>query len=325
MASERKGNLKYSTNRSHTRRALFIAILFMAPLALHRKILPSITGSSSIYQSNLAFKTHSDILPVRSDWQSNSPPAFCEKLKAFPQPRNIKCQRTKGSTPCNYSSPQFFSQDGEDYFLFTRHFARKSKPGIYLDVAANDAIDISNTYFLDRCLGWRGICAEANPKYFEGLHRERSCHLIPTCISDIDGVKVQFGFRGASGGILDTYKGNKQQLEEGPVNTLKCTTIRSVLNRFNVRHIDYLSLDVEGHELMVLRSIDWEVTTIDVISVELSSKNRNGILEFLDNLGFTPFASGVKSSIVQDPFFMNDPVFIHKRVKFGEPDVILTE
>ena len=35
--------------------------------------------------------------------------------------------------------------------------------GTYVDLAANDAIFRSSTYFLDACLGWKGVCVEANP------------------------------------------------------------------------------------------------------------------------------------------------------------------
>lgn len=142
-------------------------------------------------------------LPIRNGWKA---PDFCSILRKHPQPNDPKCRSTKPGTVCNNSLPQFFSQDGEDYYLFTRHFSRLERPGIYVDVAANDPILISNTYFLDKCLGWQGICAEANPKYFKPLQSKRSCKLFPTCVSDVDGNEVQFGMRGASGGILETYK-----------------------------------------------------------------------------------------------------------------------
>ena len=66
----------------------------------------------------------------------------------------------------------------------------------YLDLAANDAKIGSNSYFFDRCLGWRGICIEANPKYHPGIQATRNCDLIKNCVSDREGAKVNFKFAG---------------------------------------------------------------------------------------------------------------------------------
>ena len=56
--------------------------------------------------------------------------------------------------------------------------------GVYLDIAANHYKRISNTYFFDVCLGWRGLCLEPNPIYHDGLRAHRTCELLPTCASD---------------------------------------------------------------------------------------------------------------------------------------------
>ncbi|PXF44114.1 hypothetical protein BWQ96_06195 [Gracilariopsis chorda] len=255
-------------------------------------------------------------LPIRHGWKA---PDFCSTLRKQPQPYDPKCRSTKSGTLCNNSLPQFFSQDGEDYYLYTRHFARMKRPGIYVDVAANDPVLISNTYFLDECLGWQGICAEANPKYFKPLQSKRSCQLIPTCISDVDGNEVQFGMRGASGGILETYKGDPGVLENA-TETLACTTLETVLRRLSVSHVDYLSLDVEGHELHVLMGIEWGQVTIDIISVELNSNTRKPVHTFLIERGYHMLSTGTEPVNDMETFSMNDPVYVRHGLVFGRPE-----
>lgn len=49
---------------------------------------------------------------------------------------------------------------------------------------------------MDRCLGWKGVCVEANPKYFDKLSKLRSCNLVKTCISD-SNAEVTFRLSGA--------------------------------------------------------------------------------------------------------------------------------
>lgn len=58
--------------------------------------------------------------------------------------------------------------------------AQHERPFTYADVAANHFKRISNTYFYDRCLGWRGLCVEPNPRYHAELRQKRSCELVTT-------------------------------------------------------------------------------------------------------------------------------------------------
>jgi hypothetical protein len=151
-----------------------------------------------------------------------SPPAWCAKLKEEPRPSQAvpqmpkhlkRCGRRTDSGECyDGTTITFFSQHHQgtqrsasyknlisgtfyvltlcvfvfmkiDAYLYLKHFKALSRPGVYLDIAANHPIEISNTFFMDRCLHWKGLCAEANPKYFSGLTSLRSCELIPTCVS----------------------------------------------------------------------------------------------------------------------------------------------
>jgi hypothetical protein len=58
----------------------------------------------------------------------------------------------------------FYSQNGEDYLL--SQFFNLKNDGFFIDIGAFDGIHLSNSYTFEK-KGWRGICVEANPKYFE--------------------------------------------------------------------------------------------------------------------------------------------------------------
>lgn len=178
-------------------------------------------------------------------------------------------------------------------------------------------IDISNTYFLDRCLGWQGVCVEANGRYHEPIHRLRSCHLVPTCVSDRDGATVEFALSGAVGGILETHKhANATMLRERSTMEMKrCTDMRSVTSRLGVRKVDYLNVDVEGHELQVLQGWDWDHVEVAVATVELSHENRKAVVRFMTGKGFKTHWSGKEGG-----FYMNDPVWVHENVVWGKPE-----
>lgn len=48
-------------------------------------------------------------------------------------------------------------------------------------------------------------------------------------------------------------------------------TAADLLARHGIRHVDFMSIDVEGAELEVLESINWNETTVDVICIETLS------------------------------------------------------
>lgn len=186
------------------------------------------------------------------------------------------------------------------------------------------AIAISNTYFMDRCLGWKGICVEANPKYYERIHRERSCALVPTCVSDKDGSTVEFAMSGPGSGIVSTHRQGAQIKERAvAVVKKKCVSIMPQLERYGVKEIDYLNLDVEGHEMDILRSFDFDSVTIKVISIEISSKTQDEIHEFLGAKGFERVDNEKASGDMEGmPIYPSNEFYVHESVVFGEPEKV---
>lgn len=104
-------------------------------------------SSPSLVQAHLESPS---VLRSRYDWEQIPTPDFCTEIKDFPQPYRKNCSSTTpvsrkidpdtGAPTCDPSRSMMFSQYGEDYFLYTRHFQHMKKPGIYLDVATNQYV-----------------------------------------------------------------------------------------------------------------------------------------------------------------------------------------
>lgn len=267
----------------------------------------------------------------RSDWLSKRFPRYCERLLRSPKPFNQSCELDPFSMECKSISadPVMFSQYFQDYYLYTKHFRFLKRSGLYVDIATNDPIKYSNTYFLDRCLQWRGLCVEANDEYYEGIYSHRSCQLVPTCVGNIEGAVIKFSLREGFGGILgDTYKylhskyDKTLQKYSSRIKPLRCTTMKNVCKRHGITYIDYLSLDVEGHELAVLKGFDLERIFIAVITVELSRQTANEIDDYLKKNGYkrhfvTSNFSMKGRKIVGT--LMEDAIYLHSSVHFGSP------
>jgi hypothetical protein len=175
-------------------------------------------------------------------------------------------------------TPNWMGSSGQDWWVWYNHARFLDRPGVYVDLAANDPMWRSNTYVFDQCLGWSGICIEPSAMHAQRLQRERTCRIVSSCISDTP-TYVDFndgaGFRGGASGVV--APGARAQLPGRSVRKL-CRTLRDVLlesdstaSRSATLHVDFLSLDIEGHELPALASLNFSETLIDIIITESSS------------------------------------------------------
>ena len=172
--------------------------------------------------------------------------------------------------------PSFLGHAAQDLWLWHNHARFLPRRGFFVDLATNDPIIRSTTYFLEQCLGWTGLCIEPNPQHHARIRRERSCELVPRCISSSPG-NVTFAvgskrFGGssqiASGIAKKAADAKSGQLSRFMEITVRCERLEAVLAARDVRHIDYLSLDIEGHEKVALSSWEPSKVSIDVIIAE---------------------------------------------------------
>jgi hypothetical protein len=145
------------------------------------------------------------------------------------------------------------SQARQD-IIIAKMFDKENYPNpVYVDLASNHWMYISNTYHLDHARGWRGICIEPTPEYLAGLIVNRSCIVVKSVIGPIGSSTVEYAHHGSLGGIvgknkisgLDNYgkKFNAGVVRE-EVTTVSLST---VLHSFGApRVMEYLSLDVSS-------------------------------------------------------------------------------
>jgi len=195
------------------------------------------------------------------------------------------------------SKNAFQGQKFADVFFYSALWKHLDRPGVYVDLASNDYRHISNTYFADHCLKFRGLCIEPNPKYWPNLDKKRHCAVVKTCIADKPR-DVEFVLDGAMGGIADQFKG---KLGKAAITKMHCDTLSNVFRQYNVKHVDYMSLDVEGVELPCLQGIDWEAVRIDVIAVERNPKFA-ALKEFL-----------LAREYIETVELVHDTVFVHSK------------
>lgn len=173
------------------------------------------------------------------------------------------------------------SQFGEDLLLLPLLLnVTLGRVGTFVELGAWDGIRLSNTYMLERCFNWTGALIEANPSNYAQLVRsERRAIKINYAICNKDrgfvpitregmAVAGQVGMMSES--YLATHRIGDNINDTVPV---PCTRFDRLLTSFNMGHVNYLSLDVEGAEWEVLSTVN--PARFDVILVEMDGFNAH--------------------------------------------------
>lgn len=198
-----------------------------------------------------------------------------------------------------------YSQEGED-ILLSRFFEGK-KDGFYLDIGAHHPFRFSNTYLFYQ-KGWSGINIDAMPgsmSLFE-KHRPRDINIekaiaekqekLPfyifnePALNTFDKTNVQKYLLNSNYKIIE-----KRELEAVPLGLL----LENYLPED--KQIDFISIDVEGYDLQVLKSNNWikfKPLVVLVESLEMESINefqKSEIYNFLISRGYLFFAKTVNT------------------------------
>lgn len=163
-----------------------------------------------------------------------------------------------------------YAQNHEDVLL-SRAFPR-GLTGFYIDVGANDPVQHSVTkHFYDE--GWHGINVEPAAGPFERLVAARPRDVcLNVGLSDKPG---QLSFYELPPDAVGGSTFSAEQAEWHHVNGLpaearmvEVTTLAAVCEQYVTGTIDFLSVDVEGHEAQVLAGGDWERWRPRIVLVE---------------------------------------------------------
>lgn len=233
----------------------------------------------------------------------------------------------------------YFSQEGQDKFLDTQVF-KGFRNGVFVDVGAHDGKSFSNTMFFESQRGWSGVLIEPNPIIFERLKQNRPHSRHEQCaISESEG-SVDFlqitGHAEMLSGISSAYDSRHKERIQNEVDGKggSATTIQVQSKRFStvarahgLSRIHYLSIDVEGAEASVLRSIDFNQVFIDVIGFESNYEEKTAeIVDWLKSKGYQIIPSNCIDVFMihsQSSFLKKTPPSGVPRIGVGFPPIRL--
>lgn len=192
-----------------------------------------------------------------------------------------------------------WAQEGEDLVL--RRFFEGQKRGFYVDIGAHHPHRFSNTFFFYK-RGWRGINIDAMPGSMEIFRQQRPEDTnLELAISDQPEMTYYMFNDPALNGLCaevaerrDGKRGN-HIVQRLPVTT---STLAQIFDEHVPAEttIDFLTIDVEGHDLDVLKSNDWSkhrprmVLAEDLEKLPLDELHKSAITHYMRDCGYRPCA-----------------------------------
>ncbi|MBW1860968.1 MAG: FkbM family methyltransferase [Deltaproteobacteria bacterium] len=191
---------------------------------------------------------------------------------------------------------KLYSQYGQDIYCYN-HFFKGQLKGTFLEIGADDGVDKSNTLFYEN-LGWNGVCVEPSPMRFKLLKKYRKCicenYAIYEKKKTARFMDIMGWGKGLSG-IIELYdsrhlKRIDQELKH-PMNKgcriidIECVSVNKLLGKHKMFKIDFCTIDTEGGELEILKSIDMNRFEFKIFCIENNYSSKE-IRHFMISAGF---------------------------------------
>ena len=174
--------------------------------------------------------------------------------------------------------------------LFVASELNFKKDGFFVEFGAADGKYLSNTYFLEKELGWKGIIAEPSKSFHKKLFVNRKCSISKDCVWKYSNSLLSFYEAGTPElSLLKEYHAQDSYDRNYIGNyNVKSISLSDLLLEYNApKKIDYISIDTEGSEFDILSNFNFQNYDIKIITCEhLFHLNRKLINELLINNGF---------------------------------------
>jgi len=202
-------------------------------------------------------------------------------------------------------SAKSYSQEGEDMVL--KEFFNGKKNGLYIDVGAHHPKRFSNTYLLYK-QGWKGINIDAMPGSMIAFNKARPLDInIEKPIFEIKKTLTYYRFNepalnGFSKELSEKRDKQKDYFIESKID-LETSTLEEILDiRLPAnQEIDFISIDVEGLDFMVLKSNNFnkykpKMILIEILGNSIQEIDGGEVSHFLKKLNYVFFARTLRTA-----------------------------
>lgn len=185
-------------------------------------------------------------------------------------------------------------------------FLDRKIQGFFVEVGVGNGVDNSNSYMLENQFQWNGILVEPNPVFSSSILKNRKSKLVKMAAGGSDDSEhTLIGTQNGEYSYIKTNfsgKGNHRKAIFEQV--VKTKTLNLILQEAMApKIIDFLSVDVEGFELEVLKGINFTEWKFKVVCIEhnyneVKKANIQKILHENGYINMLPYASQFDSYYV---------------------------
>ena len=162
-----------------------------------------------------------------------------------------------------------FSYGGIDSIV--EYIFKSKKNGLYVDVGCGHPIKNNNTYLLNKN-GWTGVNIDLDFSNIElfNIYRPKDLNICEALSDNEKVVDLFFYHNKSSINTIEKRTSDYQNAKVSSIRKIKTKTLNSILDNSQFKNmiIDFLTVDVEGSELSVLKNFNFDKYKPKVIVVE---------------------------------------------------------
>jgi FkbM family methyltransferase len=199
----------------------------------------------------------------------------------------------------------------------------KKENGIYIDVGCNHPVYNNNTYLLNK-KGWQGINIDIDEKSIElfNLFRKRDVNL-NLAVSSKQTELEYINFHEKSPINMIRTAQNQNLYSSEKVKKIKSDTLDSIIENspYKDKKIDFISIDVEGHELEVIKGLNIKKYKPSIIVIEYLDTSLKKIeiknFDLLNIINSEIYKLMIKNEYHMVNWLHSDLIFAHNSFREG--------
>lgn len=198
----------------------------------------------------------------------------------------------------------FKGQEGEDVYVYNHFFnpevryTSRYETNYFVELGALDGIRFSNSYYFEKELSWGGVLIEGETLNYVKLEENRMGEEVVTVHAGICKDPTILHLFGTGPMAAKEVVENMPSAQKTRRTSVICLPMQDLLNQHPAMdHIDFYSIDIEGAELDVVTTHDWDSMPVGVVVIEMRpvdehsnpsvrrALHSNGLCRFDDNVG----------------------------------------
>ena len=206
-----------------------------------------------------------------------------------------KSYQSSKSKECDFKKS--YSQCGEDMIVNFIAAALGISNFKYLDIGAYHPSKLSNTYYFYKN-NYTGVCIEPDPTLFREflLEREKDICLNIGVSGSEKGVSDFYVFEQKTLNTFSSGEAKRYQNEEGQkletIVPVELCSLNNIIKQYFSVHPSFISLDIEGMDLEVIRSFDFAAFPVEIFCIETLTFSTNNMEHKVEDISEIMHANG---------------------------------